>query len=180
MIKKNPANSGRAPARMSGDTRCVEAISALANGTLAGWRGVPDGCTRTDVEKVLSLVTREANESSPYSGPLTYAPTPGAANGLTVHYAVGAVEYITVVEPQFKQPIEEMLGEPEGRLPSHLEGASEQWVYPGLGLAFHMKSGEPGVSWLYVFRPTTLEGFRTSMLSRVRTLRHRERSTEEL
>jgi hypothetical protein len=175
MNDKKPANSGREPRQIIGGAQRGEALSALANGALNGWRGLPDECARADVENVLSRVTKEVNESSPYSGPLDYAPTPGAPNGLTVHYGVDAVEYITVVGPQFDQPIRGMLGEPEDKIQSHLEGSSEQWVYPGLGLAFHMKSGEPGVSWLFVFGPTTLEDYKTSLLSRVRTLRHRKR-----
>jgi len=173
MTKKKPANSGNIPGETSGCSDCVKAIDALANGDLDRWRGLPSACTRADVERVLSLVTREVNESNPYSGPLNYAPTPGAPNGLTVHYGVGAVDYITVVSPRLKRPIQEMLGEPEGKIQSNLEGASEQWVYPVLGLAFHMEFGEQGVNWLYVFGPTTLEVYKTSLLSRVRTLRHK-------
>lgn len=172
MSKKKSADSQPAPEQTSSGAYCIEAISALANGALDGWRGLPDGCTRADVDKVLSSVSSAVNKSTPYSGPLNYAPTPGAPNGLTVHYGVGDVEYITVVGPQFKQPIQEMLGEPEGKIQSHLEGASEQWVYPGLGLALHMNFGEPGVKWLYIFVPTTLEHYKTSQLSQVRTLRH--------
>lgn len=175
MSKQKPVRSEPAPERTSESSHCAEAITALVNGALDGWRGLPDACTRADVENVLSLVSREVNESNPYSGPLNYAPTSGAPNGLTVHYGVGEVEYITVAGPLFKQPIQEMLGEPEGKIQSHLEGAGEQWVYPGLGLAFHMKFGEPGVSWLYVFGPTTLESYKTSLLSQVRTLRHKNR-----
>jgi len=175
MIKKKPVNNGPRPEQTSGGAHCTETIAALANGDLNGWSGLTDACTRTDVENVLSLVTREANESSPYSGPLNYAPTSGAPNGLTVHYSVGTVEYITVVGPHFKQPIQEMLGEPEGKIQSNLEGASEQWVYPGLGLAFHMSFGEQGVNWLYVFGPTTMEVFKMSLLSRVHTIRHKSR-----
>lgn len=175
MIKKKQANNGSSPELTGGGAHCVEAIAALANGALDGWHGLPDACTRADVETVLSLVTRPVNESSPYSGPLNYAPTPGAPNGLTVHYGVGTVDYITIVGPRFRQPIQDILGEPEGKIQSHLEGASEQWVYSGLGLAFHMKALEPGVNWLYVFGPTTLEDYKTSLLSRVRTLRHKSR-----
>ncbi|MGQ0571189.1 MAG: hypothetical protein ACT4P5_16935 [Armatimonadota bacterium] len=124
---------------------------------------------------MLSLATREANESSPYSGPIGYAPTPGAPNGLTVHYGVGTVEYITIAGPRLGQPIQDMLGEPEGKIQSYLQGSREQWVYPALGLACHMKAWEPGVNWLYVFGPTILEVYKKSLLSRARTLRHENR-----
>lgn len=154
-------------------SECVNAIDALANGDLDGWHGFGGACTRADVETVLAAVTTEVNESSPYSGPLNYAPTFGAPNGLTVHYGVGAVEYISVVEPKFKRTLQEMLGEPSGKIESYLEGASEQWVYPELGLSFHMKSDEQGVKWFYVFGPTTLEVYKTSPLARMRTLRHK-------
>lgn len=173
MNKKKLVNSGPAPEQTSGGAHCPEAIAALANGDLNRWRGLPDGCTRADVEDVLLLVTNEANESCPYSGPLGYAPTPGAPNGLTIHYGVGTVDYITIVGPRFRQPIQDILGEPEAKIQSYLEGSHEQWVYPGLGLACHMKEWGPGVNWLYVFGPTTLEIYKTSLLSRVRTLRHK-------
>lgn len=175
MRKKKPASHGPVPEQTSDDALCPEAIAALANGDLNRWRGLPDGCTRADVEDMLSLVTSEANESSPYSGPLGYAPMPGAPSGLTVHYDVGTVDYITIVGPRFRQPIQDALGEPEGKVESYLEGSREQWVYASLGLACHMKEWEPGVNWLYVFSPTTLEVYKTSLLSRVRTLRHEKR-----
>ena len=170
-----PALSGPASEKNGGSSDCVAAMTALANGDLAGWRGLPEQCTQIDVEKVLSVATSKANESNPYSGPLGYAPTPAAPHGLTVHYSVGTVDHITVVAPQFKRPIQEMLGEPESKIPTYLEGSSEQWVYPGLGLAFHMKVHEPGVNWLYVFGPTTIETYKSSLLSRIRTLRHGKR-----
>jgi hypothetical protein len=161
------------------DVRCVEALTALADGALGRWHGLPDGCTRADVDQVFALVSRPTTQPGPYSGRLDYAPTPGAPNGLTVYYGAGAVDYITVVGPQFEQPVDVMLGEPEGRLRSDLEGAGEQWVYPRLGLALHMKSEPPGASWLYVFGPTTLDDYRTSPLGRVRTLRHKAPRTSE-
>ena len=174
MANKTPPSS-RAAEQPSGAPDCVAAMAALAHGALHGWRGLPDACTRSAVETVFSLVTKEPTESIPYSGPLTYAPTPGAPNGLTVHYGLGDVEYIIVVGPTFTQPLQEMLGEPESTIQSHLEGANEQWVYPGLGLAFHMNLREPGVHSLYVFGPTTLQHYTTGRLSRVRTLRHKKR-----
>jgi hypothetical protein len=175
VITNQPATSGPASERTSGGSDCVAAMAALANGDLASWHRLPQRCTQGDVEKVLLLATSKANASNPYSGPLGYAPTPAAPHGLTVHYSVGTVDYITVVAPQFRQPIQEMLGEPEGKIQSYLEGSSEQWVYPCLGLAFHMKVEEPGVNWLYVFGPTTIETYKSSLLSRIRTLRHGKR-----
>lgn len=154
---------------------CTEAIRALADGDLARWRGLPDGCSRKAVEGVLTLVTREVNESNPYSGPLGYAPTPGAPNGLTVSYASGTVDVITVAGPRLRQALKDVLGQPGEVLPSYLEGSRTQWVYPGLGLAFHMDVGERSVNWLYAFGPTTVEVYRTSLLSRARTLRHTKR-----
>ena len=175
MNQKKPADSGPATDQTSDDANCAEAIAALANGDFNRWRGLPDGCTRADVEDMLSLVTCEANESSPYSGFLDYAPTPGAPSGLTVHYSVGTVDYTTIVGPRFRQPIQDVLGEPEGKIQSYLEGSREQWVYASLGLAFHMRAWEPGVNWLYVFRPTTLEVYKMSQLARASTLRHKRR-----
>jgi hypothetical protein len=169
------ANDHPASRTARGSSDCVRAMSALANGDLEDWRGLPERCALEDVEKVLSAATSKVNDSKPYSGPLGYAPTPAAPHGLTVHYDAGIVDYITVVTPQFKQPIQEMLGEPEDKIQSSLEGSGEQWVYPGLGLAFHMKREESGVNWLYVFAPTTLETYRTSVLSQARTLRHGRR-----
>jgi hypothetical protein len=166
------ANSGAAAENIGGGSGCVAAMTALANGDFAAWRGLPKQCMQGDVEKVLSVATGKVNESNPYSGPLGYAPTPAAPHGITVHYSVGAVDYITVVAPQFRQPIQEQLGEPEGKIQSHLEGSREQWVYANLGLAFHMKAEGPGVNWLYVFGPNTLETYKHSLLSRMRTLRH--------
>jgi hypothetical protein len=152
---------------------CVEAITGLANGVLGGWRGVPAGCTRADVEAVLLPVSAPINSSTPSSGPIRYAATAGAPYGLTVHYDADMVDYITVVAPHLERPADEVLGAPEGRLRSELEGASEQWVYPRLGLALHKKSESTDVSWLFVFAPTTLDEYQSSPLSRMRTRRHK-------
>jgi hypothetical protein len=152
---------------------CVEAITSLAKGVLGGWRGVPAGCTRADVEAVLSPVSAPVNPSTPGSGPIRYAATSGAPYGLTVYYEADTVDYITVVAPHLEAPADKTLGAPEGRLRSALEGAREQWVYPRLGLALHKTSESPNVRWLYAFAPTTLDEYRNSPLSRVRTLRHR-------
>jgi len=158
---------------------CVEAIAALANGVLGGWRGVPAGCKRADVEAVLSPISAPINPSIPGSGPIRYAATAGAPYGLTVHYDADTVDYITVVAPRLDRPADEVLGDPEGRLRSELEGASEQWVYPRLGLALHRKSESTEVSWLYAFAPTTLDEYQTSPLSRIRTRRHSVPRTPE-
>jgi hypothetical protein len=152
---------------------CVAAISALAGGAFDGWAGLPTGCTRAQVEEVLSLVEEATASPDPGSGPRRYAPTPAAPHGLTVHYEAGTVDYISVVEPRLERPVDVMLGTPEGRWPSGLEGSDEQWVYARLGLAFHMTSESSGVSRLFVFGPTTIEGYRTSALGRARTLRHK-------
>ena len=173
MTRNQPVNQTPAAERIGGSSDCVAAMTALANGDLNGWSGLPERCTEKDVEKVLSPATIKANDSNPYSGPLGYAPTPAAPHGLTIHYNVGVVDYITVVTPLLKRPIQEMLGEPEDKIPSYLEGASEQWVYASLGLAFHMKVAGPGAHWLYVFGPTTTETYKTSLLGNVRTLRHK-------
>jgi hypothetical protein len=160
---------------------CVAAINALAGGSFDGWAGLPPRCTRAQVEEVLSVVEGDAASSGQGSGPRRYAPTPAAPHGLTVHYESGTVDHISVVEPRLERPVDAMLGEPEGRWPSGLEGSDEQWVYARLGLAFHMKSESSGVSRLFVFGPTTIEGYRTSALGRARTLRHQapRRSVEE-
>lgn len=174
-MTNQPPTSGHGPDRTGAASDCAAAMAALANGELAGWRGLPERCTQDEVEKVLSAATSKANDLHPYSGPLGYAATPAAPHGLTVHYSAGTVDYITVVAPRFELPIPEMLGEPEAKIESYLEGSSEQWVYASLGLAFHMKVEEPGVNWLYVFGPTAIETYRTSLLGRVRTLRHGKR-----
>jgi hypothetical protein len=175
MTNKKPTKSRPKPEQTSGSSHCIDAITALANGDLSHWQGLSDRCTRADIEYVLSLITSEVNESNPYSGPLDYAPTPGAPSGLTVHYDVETVDYITIVGPLFRQPIQEILGAPEGKIQSSLQGSREQWVYPSLGLAFHMKEWESGVNRAYVFQPTTLELYKMSPISRVRTLRHKKR-----
>jgi hypothetical protein len=160
----------------AGDTIvCAEAIRALADGDLGRWQGLPNGCSRNDVEGVLTLVTTVVNESNHHSGLLGYAPTPGAPNGLSVSYERGAVDVITVAGPALKQNPKDVLGPPEEILPSFLEGSRSQCVYPGLGLAFHMDVDERNVNWLYAFGPTTGEVYRTSPLSQVRTLRHQRR-----
>jgi hypothetical protein len=152
--------------------RCLEAMTELASGVLTSWRGLPAGCTRADVEAVLAPVSHPINPSTPSSGPIRYAATAGAPFGLTVHYEADIVDYILVISPRLERPADEVLGAPEGRLRSELEGSSEQWVYARLGLALHWKSDSPHVSRLYAFVPTTLDEYRTSALSRVRTRRH--------
>src|SRR4051812_128949 len=120
MTRKNkPGHSGGSAKEAAGHGgRCREALAALANGNFKNWRGLPDRCTRADVEDVLSPVTTGVNKSKPYSGPLGYGPTPGAPNGLTVHYDAGTVDYVTIAGPQFEEPIEAILGEPEDKIES--------------------------------------------------------------
>src|SRR5215212_8872107 len=112
MTRNQPANQTPAAERTGGDSDCAAAMSALASGDLAGWRGLPGRCAEGDVGQALSPATDKANESDPYSGPLGYAPTTGAPHGLTAHYDAGVVEYITVVAPRLKRPVRETLGEP--------------------------------------------------------------------
>jgi hypothetical protein len=171
--RKKPVKSASTRGTPGGRTRCIETIAALTEGSFNRWLGLPDDCTRIDVEHVLLPMTSPDNESSQYTGPLDYAPTALAPNGLTVYYDVGMVDYIIIGRPRFPRPFLEMLGEPAAKLPSYLENSREQWIYPGQGLALHMMVFEPGVNWLYVFHPTTLQAYEDGPLSRVRTLRHR-------
>ena len=173
MRGKKPIKSASTRASPGGRGRCTETIAALAEGRLNRWPGLPGGCTRIDVKLVLSPITSPANESSPYSGPIGYAPTAAAPNGLTVYYGIGMVDYIIIAGPLFSRPIQEMIGAPAAKIPSYLENSREQWIYPSLGLAFHMKAFEAGVNWLYVFHPTTLQAYEDGPLNRVRTSRHR-------
>jgi hypothetical protein len=93
---------------------------------------------------------------------------------MTVHYSAGQVEYVVVAVPELSPPVQEALGPPELQLPSYLEGAAEQWAYPGLGLSCHVAAdGRP--NWLYAFGPTTVPGYLEGSLSQVRTLRHTRR-----
>jgi hypothetical protein len=153
---------------------CALRVSRLAHGDLRDWLGLPRHCPRTEVDTVLTQTTTETNDSDPYSGPLTYAPTSGAPHGLTVHYAEGCVEYIVVPAPRISPSVRESLGEPEVTLPSLLEGSSQQWAYPGRGLALHLTvDGRP--NWLYAFAPMSVPDYLDGSLSQVRTLRHRRR-----
>jgi hypothetical protein len=153
---------------------CALWLSRLARGELRGWSALPRRCPRAEVDAVLTQTTTETNDSHPYSGPLDYAATPGAPRGLTVHYAQGAVEYIVVPAPAIASPVRETLGEPEVTLPSLLEGSTEQWAYPGLGVAWHV-TGDGRPSWLYAFPPMSARDYLDGSLSQVRTLRHQRR-----
>jgi hypothetical protein len=157
---------------MTDDER--EDLVALADGDLRRWRGAAPGCERAVVDAVLTQTTRPVNDSAPYSGPLGYAATPGAPHGITVHFAEGVVEYISIAGPRLREPVPDVLGQPEGVLPSYLEGSTEQWAYPRTGLACHVRAGGQ-VSWLYAFAPMSWQTYQDSSLTQVRTLRHRRR-----
>jgi hypothetical protein len=171
-----PDDERRTPAAAAA-AGCGRELSVLAHGDLRGWRGLGPDCARSQVDQVLSQVAAEVNESRPYSGPLEYAPTPGAPHGLTVNYAEGLVEYIIVPAPTITPPVQDALGEPDLTLPSYLEGSREQWAYPRQGLACHMTPGGADVNCLYAFVPMSAQDYQNSLLSRVRTLRHRRRAT---
>lgn len=149
---------------------CENAIRALAAGRIERWQGLPEGCTRADVERALSYVPPAAG-ASVAQGSFEYPPTSGAPHGVDLEYADDEVLYVVIVDPKIPSA-EQTLGRPDGVIPSRLEGAKEQWVYASRGLSVHMDRWEPGVVRLYAFAPTTLEEFQDSALSQVKTRRY--------
>ena len=159
---------------MSESSTHMSSLVRLSEGNLAGWAGIDSTWTKEDVAYVLPLDT-DGDPHQPDNGPVDYAKTDGAPNGLTVHYDSARVSYVTIYGPRLVQTILDALGEPEMVLRSGLEGAHEQWAYPGRGITAHMDVSANVVVWLYAYPSMPTENYPDSTLARARTLRHRVR-----
>lgn len=159
-------------------TSCVEPLKKLARGDYTAWYGLSN-CARTDVTAALGASQGDVDHYGNLGGTPTvyrsYTNTAASPYGAYVWYVGNTAVALEMHTVTPILPIEEQLGAPEAKDPSRMPGFKTQWIYAARGLTLHIDDDTGAVAWLYAYRPMTLHEFRSSWLSRVEILRHRDR-----
>ena len=147
-------------------------LEALMAGRLSAWTGLPADCDRDDVEAVLG-----PSEPGPDGVVLSdgaalgfrdYPPRPPIApHGATVWLEEDGVVALRVVQPGLEASEIDALGRPELQEPSEIAPYHDQWAWPARGLTLHRDRGSGTVLHLYGYRPSDLDAYRRSWLSRI-------------
>ena len=157
------------------ETECTRALRAFLNGEFREWPGLPKGCTRAHAEAVFGP-TGEAPDAAGRLGDQLTALRRYPASGIAPHGIMVWLEGDEVVLLQINEPVllpslDRILGEPEARAPSQLRTRHTQWIYASRGLVAHVRNIPYALIRLYGMRPTTVERFLDSPLSRVSSRR---------
>lgn len=160
--------------KMGGED-CTAALRALGNGRLSEWHGLVPGCSRAHAEEVLGPSESGPDGTGRLGGSPTafrdYPLTSAAPYGITVWFVLDTIVLVQVNSPRLGEPLDRLLGGPEGTMPSLLAPAHTQWIYASRGLTAHVHTYRHEVLRLYGCAPTTVEEFRNSWLSRVENVR---------
>jgi hypothetical protein len=147
------------------------ALRALARGAYADWHGLPAGLPRAVLDEALGGPDTAQDQSGRLAGmPATYRiypPAEGAPFGVQAWFAGDVVATLEIREPPLTAPLDELLGEPDTRVPSGLGGSYTQWVYAGRGLAVHVNRISGQALRLYAFPACPVDTFLAHPLSRV-------------
>lgn len=149
------------------------AVTALADGRLAGWHGLPPDLDDRALEAALGP---GGEEVSAMLGGLpavnrTYPPGAGAPFGVKAWFEGAHVIALEIREPPLRDPIESQLGAPEAEAPSGLGPGYRVHVYGARGLALHVSAVTGEVRRLYAFAASSAEDHLASPLGRVRERR---------
>lgn len=149
------------------------ALVAVSHGDLGAWRGLPAGLDRTIVEQAIGPGGQEGSGS--LGGlPLRFRMHPAtvaALFGLTVWYEDDETVAIEVLKPALPAPLKEVLGEPEAIEPSVFGSGRVQFIYAGRRLTGHVSEISEEVAALCLYRPMSLDAYRSSPFARVRSER---------
>lgn len=150
---------------------CSDRIRALVlDGDLSGGRGLPEGCTRGDVQQVLGMAGTEG--SGTLTG-LSYSwmkyEFPHKDTQVRVWIDGDRVIMIDVRRPVVTQrpdALRRTYGEPAERIQARIDPTHEEWIYPDRGLTVAVgKSLDDAddapahVSWFAAYPPTTLDDY---------------------
>jgi hypothetical protein len=148
---------------------CRDALTALAQDGVEGWRGLPAGCAPdelapaiTDLDPSPGMADLGLRKAFFRSGTL-------AASGAEVQVWTTTdereVPMIAIADPSFLptgRAAVDRLGEPDARLDSArgtVPLAASEWVYAGRGLAVFVDPDTGAVWRVTLFRPCTLEEY---------------------
>jgi hypothetical protein len=137
-------------------------VRRLVDGDIAGWSGLPEGCTHADLSQVLAGGESEGN---------------GRLSGFPAHFRMyqaekqteliqtwfdtrGRVFLVTFSNPQLSETHQEILralGEPEAKLEPGVgfHADAHQWIYAARGLTLFVREHLDEIARVAVYRPTT-------------------------
>jgi hypothetical protein len=154
---------------------CVEALRIVAAQRFAELRGLPGGCTTTDVRVVFPSLSTTAGVGSLGSGHRQYRHRGLRLDGHShmarawfdgEELALIDIEYPTPAPAMTWTALRERLGEPAARLDvtwGVLPLASAEWVYAASGLAVVVNPDNDILIHAAAFSPTTLEHYREAL-----------------
>jgi hypothetical protein len=145
------------------DQTCVDRLSALASSRLSDYQGLPR-CGRVDAEASLGGSGAEPSRFEQFGEYRVYR---HASGSFFVWFLADDIRVIQVVSPHLRQPLIQVLGEPEDKIPSRLSTDWEQWVYARRGLSAHVKRGTGEPMTFFAFRPTTAQEFAETDIAKV-------------
>jgi len=152
----------------SHDPLCIEALSAIADGELARWRGLP-ACTVADATAALggevSSGHGELGRWAQYSG------RSSAPQGVTLWFRDQHIALVEIFLPALQRSVRDQLGEPEATVDSYLGDALEQWIYSSRGLTAHVEPWNGKATHVFGYPSMTVAEFLGSAWRNVRVIK---------
>ena len=145
------------------DAGCRDALAALARADLAAFH--LRTCGRIDAERALGTSGDQPSRFEQFGEYRVY--TGSGGNSILVWFLADDIRVIQLLYPKLPQPIATVLGAPDGKAPSHLSSAWEQWIYARRGIAAHVKPATGEVITLFAFQPTDVAAFLQTDIARV-------------
>ena len=146
-----------------GDDGCRDALAALARADLAAFH--LGTCGRIDAERAFGSSGPEPSRFEQFGEYRVY--TSGGGNSILVWFLGDNIRVIQLLYPKLPRPIATVLGAPDGKAPSRLSNAWEQWIYARRGIAAHVKPATGEVITLFAFQPTDVAAFLQTDIARV-------------
>jgi hypothetical protein len=161
------------------ETACKAALRIWADRDFRRWRGLPAGCSLTDVTSVFPLLNDGVGMSilGEQNADFRMVMVDGYDSPVRVWSNDDHVLMLDVEFPQLSTSLDALLaelGEPEARLDSFLSTLrleQSEWVYPSRGLTLFINPDNDVLLRLAVYSPTTLDAYKKELLMNLRTRR---------
>jgi hypothetical protein len=141
---------------------CAKALGDLARGSFAGWRGIPPGCSASDIARLWPEAKEEPAEGKMSGRSLRFCDLSAGVHG----HAPTAwfddrdrVVQISIRNPRILEDVQQLLagfGDAETKIESGVgyDPDAEQWVYASRGVTFFVRD-DWTVPRVVVYPPTT-------------------------
>lgn len=156
------------------DASCVEALTAIADGDLSRWRGLP-ACSRADVAAALGGRADDPSRPGEFGYSTLYAARGAAPYGVTVWFDGDRAMLVQINLPALAKSVGDQLGAPEATADSRLGELIEQRVFASRGLTAHVQEWDGKAIRIYGYAPMTAQAFLASPWATVSNIKDPDR-----